>query len=54
MRNYDFEDDIVEVFKANKPFFLKLDREDIKKLGMTAVGDRRRLETLKEKIKTEV
>lgn len=48
-----FDQDVVAVFQRNKIYediFLQLNQDDFKELGITALGDRIRLNNLKKKI----
>lgn len=48
-----FEDDILDVFRSNRidsKIFLELNKDDFEDLGVTALGDKKRLNLLKKKI----
>ena len=50
------EEDVVEIFRSNridKPVFLGLDRSDLQQLGITALGDKKRIETIQQRISGE-
>lgn len=48
-----FDEDVVETFRSNKidsPTFMDLTNEDLKELGITALGDRKNISKLKDKL----
>ena len=52
-----FEDDVVAIFEKNridKVVFMEMDKDDFNELGVMALGDKKRLMILKDKICTEV
>ena len=57
LKSEGFQDDIVETFKNNEidvDVFVDLNRDDFKDLGITAVGVKKKLLRLIEKIKSLV
>lgn len=57
LRREGFEEGVIDIFRQNKidtVVFLKLNRADFQELGVTAIGDRRRLQIVKEKVSIEV
>ena len=57
LRDQQFEDDVVEVFRANRidtTIFLELDKEDFAELGVTTLGDKKKLILLKDKLRAKV
>ena len=55
LKEEGFDDDIIETFQENKidvKVFVDLDRVDFTELGIKAVGDKRKLLQLQEKIKS--
>ena len=51
LKTNGFDDDVVEVFRANKidgSTLKELNSEDLKELGIIALGDRKRLERVKK------
>ena len=51
LKTNGFDDDVVEVFRANKidgSALKELNSEDLKELGIIALGDRKRLERVKK------
>ena len=57
LKNEGFQDDIVETFQNNEidvDVFVDLNRDDFKDLGITAVGVKKKLLRLIEKIKSLV
>ena len=52
-----FDDDVVQVFRDNKithSVFAELNKEDIRELGIVALGDRKKLLKLIEKVRCVV
>ena len=53
LREEDFEEDVIDVFRKNRidsSTFLELTREDFLELGVTALGDRKKLLKMKDKM----
>ena len=51
LKESGFDTDVVEIFQKNKidgTTFLDLDADDLKELGVVALGDRKRIQKLKE------
>lgn len=57
LKEGEFEDDVIEVFRKNRidtSIFIELDNDELDSLGVVALGDKKRLKRLKEKIIDEV
>ena len=54
LRDEEFDEDIVESFRTNKIdkiTFLELDQDDLKQLGIVALGYKKRLMKLQQQVK---
>lgn len=52
-----FDDATIEIFQSNKidrATLVDIDRDDMKELGITALGDRKRLQSVIAKLKKEM